>query len=123
MNTADRSIALVDYALRRRFFFIDMMPDENILQGWLDTESRLSQQEKQKTITLFKNINELIKVDPSLGENFQIGHTYYFIETINQMNIQWKYAIRPLLKEYFFGDGDKLEDYDNLWEQFKQESE
>ena len=123
MNTADKSIALVDYALRRRFFFIEMMPNESILRGWLDIHSRLTDDEKNRVVDLFNTINNQIVNDTSLGEDFQNGHTYYFVSDETRMKIQWKYAIRPLLKEYYFGESIKLESYDNLWEKYSLPSD
>jgi len=115
MNTADRSIALVDYALRRRFFFVDMVPDQNILLGWLTKNSDLDAAGKNKIIRIFNAINNNIREDLSLGENYQIGHTYYFVKNMDAMKIQWKYAILPLLQEYLFGDKTKIEKYKNDW--------
>ena len=123
MNTADRSIALVDYALRRRFFFIEMMPNINILKGWLESNSLLSSQEQEKVVSLFSRINEEIKSDRTLGENFQVGHTFFFVENMGHLGIQWKYAIYPLLKEYYFGNTEKLSIYDTLWQEFNTMSD
>ena len=99
------------------------MPDEAILKGWLDNNSQLSSQETDNVISLFSTINRAIQNDPSLGDNFQIGHTYFFIKNTNQMSIQWKYAIRPLLNEYYFGNSQKLGTYDSRWDEFNTSSD
>ena len=97
MNTADKSIALVDIALRRRFVFEAMMPDESLLQsiegfdlpGW------------------FKRLNE--KITAELDRDHQIGHSY-FMEVTNKAELQQKFyqCILPLLQEYFYGNPEKL---------------
>jgi MoxR-like ATPase len=123
MNTADKSIALVDYALRRRFFFIEMMPNESILRGWLENNSALVDDVKERVVSLFNSINNQIKSDTSLGEDFQIGHTYYFVSDESKMETQWKYAIRPLLKEYYFGDSGKILPYEAFWDNYSNSSD
>ena len=120
MNTADRSIALVDYALRRRFFFVEMLPDEKILSGWLERNSVLSPNEQENVVALFNRVNREITEDQTLGENFQVGHTYYFTETMEQLNISWKYAILPLIKEYLFGDVGKLTTFSTYWSEIME---
>ena len=97
MNTADKSIALVDIALRRRFVFEEMMPDESLLQsiegfdlpGW------------------FKRLND--KITAELDRDHQIGHSY-FMEVTNRSELKQKFyqCILPLLQEYFYGNPEKL---------------
>jgi len=120
MNTADRSIALVDYAFRRRFFFVNMMPNEEILRKWLKKHLNTGPGEQEKIINLFKELNEKIRKEETLGENFQIGHTYFFVKDNKELEIQWKYAILPLVKEYLFEDTEKLEAYEKLWDEKSQ---
>lgn len=116
MNSADRSIALVDYALRRRFYFVEMMPDPNILSAWLDTNSSLSQPEKTKVLGLMQEMNKRISDEQELGRNFQIGHTYFFAKSMKELGIKWKYAIRPLLAEYFFGTEERIKPFDEIYD-------
>lgn len=98
MNTADRSIALVDLALRRRFEFIELMPRSELLR---DAEVRGVLLEE-----LLKTINDRIK---SLGErDKQIGHAYFMdregpIKDVSRLKNVWFYKVLPLLNEYFYG--------------------
>jgi 5-methylcytosine-specific restriction protein B len=101
MNTADRSIALVDSAIRRRFRFIHLDPTaepcSKILHKWLD-ENRLPALAGQ----VLENLNNaLSKYDFSVGPA-------YFMKQRNQdratLNLVWKYSIEPLLEEYFYGE-------------------
>ena len=105
MNSADRSIALLDYALRRRFFFFSMEPDHNLLEKWLDKNGVAI---KDKVIQIFTAFNERIRKNEKLGKHFQLGHTYFFVKSDEELERNWKYAIRPLLEEYFFGEQEAL---------------
>jgi len=102
MNTADRSIAFVDYALRRRFNFVEFLPNKEVLEKWLN-ENR----EKNSgfdVLKLFTTLNDMIKND--LDEHHQIGHSYFMINKgildEKRLKLIWDYNIMPLLKEYFF---------------------
>lgn len=99
MNTADKSIALVDIALRRRFVFEEMMPQPNLLKkvGDFNLPSWL------------KQLNH--KITESLDRDHQIGHSY-FMEITNTSELKQKFyqCIFPLLKEYFYGNPDKLKE-------------
>ncbi|MGP4082722.1 AAA family ATPase [Pseudalkalibacillus sp. R45] len=116
MNTADRSLALVDYALRRRFTFISLQPafsnekfqdflrNKNISQGLID-----------KVITSITEINNEISKDTiNLGKGYEIGHSYFCptTETIqdeqNWLDRIIRLEVAPLLREYWFDQEDKV---------------
>jgi MoxR-like ATPase len=115
MNTADRSIALIDYALRRRFAFYDFKPA-------FETESFISYKNKFNNPKYASLINEIIKLnkeianDCSLGSGFQIGHSYFCNN--KEINDEWlnsvvAYEILPLLKEYWFDEQSKIDTWTN----------
>lgn len=102
MNTADRSIALVDAAMRRRFAFLPLHPDEEptsgILRRWLGSEGHGSQ-----TADLLDALNERID-DP----DFKIGPSYFMRPAVHApggLERTWRTAILPALEEHHFGDG------------------
>ena len=98
MNTADRSIALLDTALRRRFDFIERMPDPSWVEE--DIEGVDGQQ-------LLTAINVRIKAE--LDREHQIGHTYLIgVRTINDLARAFQHSILPLLQEYFYDDWEKI---------------
>lgn len=86
MNSADRSIALVDYALRRRFCFIDFMQNEQILQKWLD-QNNISVN-KDKVIDFLHKTNLRIREDEKLGKHFQVGHSYFMRKNLDQEKLE-----------------------------------
>ena len=106
MNSADRSIALVDYALRRRFCFIDFMPNMEILAKWLNADVNKAAVDKTKVTSFLKTINEAISNDGKLGKHYQIGHSYLMRKELDQKKLDniWIYDILPLLEEYYFED-------------------
>ena len=99
MNTADKSIALVDIALRRRFKFVPMYPKSDILEEVLK-EMDLSTDEINLRVHLLENLNRIIRSKKSV--DFEIGHSYFMSNDalVNIMNDQ----ILPLLNEYFMYD-------------------
>jgi 5-methylcytosine-specific restriction enzyme B len=109
MNTADRSIALMDVALRRRFTFIEMMPRPDLLKG-IVVESESPSVELDKLLT---SLNK--EITHHLDRDHQIGHSYFMKiasadedERIEQLEFVWNYQIMPLLEEYFYSQPDKL---------------
>lgn len=97
MNTADRSIALLDLALRRRFSFVEVMPKPNLLNefGRVDLSAFL--------LTL----NERIAL--ILDRNHQIGHSYFLkVKSIEDLHFAWYNQVLPLLQEYFYNDTESL---------------
>jgi 5-methylcytosine-specific restriction protein B len=112
MNTTDRSLAQIDYALRRRFYFYRLMPVSGgrapVLERWLATQASFSGAERESVLTLFLNLNARIRQE--LGEHFQIGHSYLMkpeIQTAVGQRRAWDYAIVPLLEEYFYNRRDR----------------
>ena len=99
MNTADRSIALLDTALRRRFHFIEMMPNPDLV------EQDIEGVDGQKLLTA---INGRIKA--KLDREHQIGHTYLIgVKNINALADAFQHSILPLLQEYFYDDWGKIQ--------------
>ena len=115
MNTADRSLAIVDYALRRRFAFIDVNPNfGNRLKSFLALKGVSDDLINHISISLDK-LNQSIISDDNLGKGFCIGHSY-FCTTPDAVKLerQWfnniiNYEIGPILKEYWFDDLGKAE--------------
>jgi 5-methylcytosine-specific restriction protein B len=111
MNTADRSLAMIDYALRRRFSFYEMMPGFDA-DGFKAYQSQLNSEIFDNFIGAIKQLNEVIAKDDSLGTGFCIGHSYFCNqETFDK---QWlenvlEFDIAPMLKEYWFDDAQKYE--------------
>jgi len=115
MNTADRSIALVDVALRRRFGFEEMIPDFEILQEHIEKNKNNFDKEVndllQMSITALEKINQNICEDRSIGRDKQIGHSYLFnVTTDSDLIMVWQHEILPLLEEYFYADYGKIND-------------
>lgn len=108
MNTADRSLAMVDYALRRRFAFIDIEPafDNEVLRSHFD--KYLGQEMTEKIISKISNLNKEIQKDSlDLGKGYRIGHSYFTpTEEIKDVKIWYKRIIKmeiePLIREYWF---------------------
>lgn len=114
MNTADRSLALIDYALRRRFSFFPMKPGLHT-EGFKNQINRHHDPRVAHIVDAISSLNERIAGDDSLGEGFQIGHSYFCNQTDNREWIEnvVKYDICPMLDEYWFDDRDKCEEEKN----------
>jgi MoxR-like ATPase len=99
MNTADRSIALLDIALRRRFYFYPMWPKAELLGNvdGIDLNALLS------------SMND--KIAELHDRDRQIGHSYFYgVEDLEELKYVWFYRIMPLLQEYFYDDDEKIKD-------------
>lgn len=108
MNTADRSLAMIDYALRRRFSFYDMKPGFET-EGFRAYRESLQSEKFNKVIDGIVELNKTIEGDDSLGAGFCIGHSYFCNQ--KQMDEAWlsnviEFDIIPMLREYWF-DNDK----------------
>ena len=105
MNTADKSIALVDIALRRRFEFKALYPDPNILKNVLK-ENGFSNDDIQQRVNMLTCLNRIIRAKKSV--DFEIGHSY-FMDNDTLVNILNKQVL-PLLNEYFMYDLKKVKE-------------
>jgi len=115
MNTADRSIALLDVALRRRFGFIEMNPDFSIL-----TKEHIEKNEPNlksagvydlliKSRDALDRLNKRLCADKTIGRDRQIGHSFLFkVNTPEDLMLVWKHEIFPLLEEYCYSDYKKI---------------
>ena len=113
MNTADRSLALIDYALRRRFAFYKVKPAFKN-EEFIKYKKNLNSDKFNKLIEKIEMINMEICNDLSLGEGFEIGHSYFCnFEKISEEDIELiiTYEILPLLEEYWFDDIDKYNEW------------
>ena len=113
MNTADRSLAMMDYALRRRFAFFEFTPafDSDGFQAYLNAKAS---PKLKRLVTAIRQLNEAIAKDEDLGEGFRIGHSYFCIETAitdSQLRAVVEYEVLPLLKEYWFDEPSKTRDW------------
>ena len=115
MNTADRSLAMLDYALRRRFAFFTMYPGFNS-DGFRAYKTKLASDKMNKLIVCVENLNNAIAADDSLGDGFCVGHSYFcnikeVTDTILSNIVE--YELIPLLKEYWFDEPIKVKDWTN----------
>ena len=117
MNTADRSLAMLDYALRRRFAFFDMKPGFDT-DGFREYRMGLESEKFDRLINCVGNLNAAIAADESLGEGFCIGHSYFCNlkkATDQELSGIVEFELIPLLKEYWFDEPVKVKDWiDNL---------
>lgn len=113
MNTADRSLAMLDYALRRRFAFFEMKPGFDT-DGFREYRMGLESEKFDRLINCIGNLNAVIAADDSLGEGFCIGHSYFCnLKKANDQSLSGivEYEIIPLLKEYWFDEPVKVKDW------------
>lgn len=115
MNTADRSLAMLDYALRRRFAFFEIKPGFTT-DGFREYRMSLENEKFDKLIACVESLNNVISNDESLGDGFCIGHSYFcnlLPDTINDQVLSYivEYELIPLLKEYWFDEPTKVKDW------------
>lgn len=118
MNTADRSIAMIDYALRRRFAFFDLKPGFES-EGFKEYQKTLENRNFDNLIDNMKELNQKIEEDESLGEGFKIGHSYLSnIDPEEDIDEKLRQIIEheliPLLKEYWFDEPSKVKEGANI---------
>ena len=115
MNTADRSLAIVDYALRRRFAFVTLHPEyDSNFRAFL-TERGLSSGMIDHICTNIVKLNNKIKEETGLGEGYQIGHSYFCTYRDNEEEGKWwndvlHFELKPLLEEIWFDDSSKVQE-------------
>lgn len=115
MNTADRSLAMIDYALRRRFSFFDMEPGFDS-EGFIHYQNGFANDTFNSLVERMKELNREIMKDKSLGKGFCIGHSYFC--NMDDCSEEWlkdivDFDILPMLSEYWFDDSTKLQHWEN----------
>ncbi|NDO46954.1 AAA family ATPase [Clostridium sp. MD294] len=113
MNTADRSLAIMDYALRRRFSFFEIEP-AYYSEGFQNYQHKIANKTFDALIEQIKLLNKEIISDASLGRGFQIGHSYFCDEKAQHCTTDWlrsivEFDIIPMLSEYWFDETENLE--------------
>ncbi len=110
MNTADRGLALIDYALRRRFAFFDMKPALDA-PGFLAMLQDTGNEKLGALVDAVREINKEIEKDPALGQGFCIGHSYFCMQqgvTDEDVHGIARFEIEPLIAEYWFDDQQRV---------------
>jgi hypothetical protein len=113
MNAADRSTALVDQALRRRFSFVEMPPDAAVLAAWLRVHVPADGPAfAGRAVALFERLNARLQAD--LGPHAQVGHSYFMAPDLDEARLRlvWQHHVRPLVDEYFAGQPGRAAAYD-----------
>jgi len=114
MNSADRSLALVDYALRRRFRFLEIEPNAVVLDGWL-REHGANARARGGLLTLFAAVNA--RLSEALDPDHRLGHSYFMLDPADAVALDrlWRTSIRPLIAEYFIPAAGEIEEYRALF--------
>jgi len=118
MNTADRSIGHIDYAIRRRFAFISIKADKNVITNY----SQYQGNTKQKAEYLFDDIKKFVEenINTDLdAEDLMIGHSYFLCKTAEDLKMRLEYEIIPLIEEYE-KDGIIMVEKDKLKAKFEE---
>ena len=117
MNTADRSLAMLDYALRRRFAFFTMKPGFDTEQ-FRAYQTDIGSSSFDRVISCVQELNHEIESDPALGQGFCIGHSYFCCleekpesEIASALKVVVKHEIIPMLREYWFDDIQKANEW------------
>lgn len=117
MNTADRSLAMLDYALRRRFAFITLNADFTT-KGFTDYLQKTNNEKLNKLIDSVKILNEVISNDQTLGKDFAIGYSFFCNLTTDNIQDLLKniveFELIPLLQEYWYDAPDKVEKWSDI---------
>ncbi|MER5337969.1 AAA family ATPase [Micromonospora sp. NPDC002717] len=107
MNTADRSLALLDFALRRRFHAFPVLPSEDVLSRWADARPTV---DRELALGLFRMIRDRVGLDVPVSP----GHSYWMAEGLDAATAEriWSYQLRPYLAEHWFERPRELEQLD-----------
>ena len=108
MNTADRSIARVDLALRRRFYFVEFHPDVEPVQGLLQRWLRKNAPNMAWVADVVDRANENLS-----DRHAVIGPSHFMVDNLDEalVRLKWEHSILPHIEEHFFDESDRLEDF------------
>ncbi len=116
MNTSDRSLAMLDYALRRRFAFFTLEP-AFASSGFQKYQKNIHNTKFDKLINCIQDLNVAIQNDDTLGDGFLIGHSYFCTkQTVDDafLSAVVEYECMPLLKEYWFDEPEKVQHWQDI---------
>jgi hypothetical protein len=117
MNAADRSIAALDQALRRRFSFVEMEPDANVLAAWLRANPPPGgPPAAARALGLFERLNA--RLANEVGPQARVGHSYFMVEGLDDERLRmiWRHHVRPLVEDHFAAAPARAAAYDGLFE-------
>ncbi len=124
MNTADKSIGGIDYAIRRRFLFFEQLPDKEVIRAYRADSGEAQAALNEKAVKLFENVQKLFEegfLSPEYRrEDVQIGHTYFLADSEEKLLKRFEYQIIPILKEYYkdgiitSGASDETEEFNGF---------
>jgi len=102
MNTTDRSVGAVDYAIRRRFAFVTLQSNKQVIENYLEFDSP---ETKEKAIALYDAVVAFLeekdnKVDMDF-DDLMVGHSYFLVKAKEDLFMKWDYEVLPLLREYY----------------------
>ncbi|HEX8599193.1 MAG TPA: AAA family ATPase [Chloroflexia bacterium] len=114
MNSADRSLAMVDYALRRRFRFVEVEPNPDVLDQWLAARGN-SPHARRVILDLFRDTNN--RLTQAIDPDHRLGHTYFMLDPLTPATLDrlWRTAIKPLITEYFLPPAVEVDEYRALF--------
>jgi 5-methylcytosine-specific restriction protein B len=113
MNAGDRSVALVDQALRRRFSFLEMPPDAGILAAWLRQHPPPEGPAFAAVVLrFFERLNDRLRAD--LGTQQQVGHSYFMVPDLDEprLRVIWEHQVKPLVAEHCLSQPQRLAAYE-----------
>ena len=100
MNTADKSIGGIDYAIRRRFLFFEQLPDVKIIQKYKVENGATQVELNTQASSLFKNVEKIFEEDylsPEYRkEDVQIGHTYFLVDSKDKLVKRFEYGLEVI---------------------------
>ena len=125
MNTTDRSTGTIDYAVRRRFAFVTLEANSEVLQEWCENNS-VNEDVKQASLALFAEINGATRDDTNSFiakhkaadfelEDLKVGHSYFMAKDLDTLRLKMRYEVVPLIKEYQKDGILKTEKDDHLY--------
>ena len=99
MNTADRSVGYIDYAIRRRFAFVTLKADRQIIDNYYDSNPQLKDIALKAFDAVYKIIQEKTSSDFE-ADDLMVGHSYFLAQEYAELQNKLEYEVRPLLLEY-----------------------
>ncbi len=100
MNTADRSVGHIDYAIRRRFAFVPILPSDSVIDKVITNNATLLMQAKRLYQKVAAFFSPALLMGDFKQEDVQLGHSYFLAKTKEELELKLEYEIKPLLREY-----------------------